>query len=391
MNIKIRSEVELISKDIIEWRRHIHSHPELGLDLPITAKFVSDKLSSWGIDVQTEVGVSGVVGTLNEDKSGSIIALRADMDALPIQETGDVPYKSKNDGVMHACGHDGHTAMLLGAAKIISEKREMLNGSVKFIFQPGEEGYFGAKHMINDGCLNGVDEIYGIHLWNYQPFGEVGVKSGPILAAADKFKIIINGIGGHGAAPQGTVDAIVVGAHLVNAFQTIVSRNTNPIESAVVTVGKFHGGNNFNIISDSVELVGTTRAYKEDVREMIIKKMKDIVSGTEKMFGANIELEYQKGYPPTINNTSAYEKLLSSAQKIVGENGKEPYLSMGAEDFSYFANEIPGCFFFVGSASPDREPLSVPHHCSHFDIDERALLVGSSIFLQLIEDLLITG
>jgi len=391
MNIKIRSEVELISKDIIEWRRHIHSHPELGLDLPITAKFVSDKLSSWGIDVQTEVGVSGVVGTLNEDKSGSIIALRADMDALPIQETGDVPYKSKNDGVMHACGHDGHTAMLLGAAKIISEKREMLNGSVKFIFQPGEEGYFGAKHMINDGCLNGVDEIYGIHLWNYQPFGEVGVKSGPILAAADKFKIIINGIGGHGAAPQGTVDAIVVGAHLVNAFQTIVSRNTNPIESAVVTVGKFHGGNNFNIISDSVELVGTTRAYKEDVREMIIKKMKDIVSGTEKMFGANIELEYQKGYPPTINNTSAYEKLLSSAQKIVGENGKEPYLSMGAEDFSYFANEIPGCFFFVGSAPLDREPLSVPHHCSHFDIDERALLVGSSIFLQLIEDLLITG
>jgi len=386
MNIKIRSEIELISKDIIEWRRHIHSYPELGLDLPITAKFVSDKLSSWGIDVQTEVGVSGVVGTINEDKSGPMIALRADMDALPIQETGDVTYKSKNNGVMHACGHDGHTAMLLGAAKVISEKREMFNGSVKFIFQPGEEGYFGAKHMINDGCLNGVDEIYGIHLWNYQPFGEVGVKSGPILAAADKFKIIINGIGGHGAAPQGTVDAIVVGAHLVNTFQTIVSRNTNPIESAVVTVGKFHGGDNFNIISDFAELVGTTRAYKEDIREMIIKKMKDIVSGTEEMFGANIELDYQKGYPPTINNKSAYEKLFLSAQKIVGENRKEPYLSMGAEDFSYFANEIPGCFFFVGSAPLDREPLSVPHHCSHFDIDERALLVGSSIFLQLIED-----
>ncbi len=386
MNIKIRSEIELISKDIIEWRRHIHSYPELGLDLPITAKFVSDKLSSWGIDVQTEVGVSGVVGTINEDKSGPMIALRADMDALPIQETGDVTYKSKNNGVMHACGHDGHTAMLLGAAKVISENREMFNGSVKFIFQPGEEGYFGAKHMINDGCLNGVDEIYGIHLWNYQPFGEVGVKSGPILAAADKFKIIINGIGGHGAAPQGTVDAIVVGAHLVNAFQTIVSRNTNPIESAVVTVGKFHGGDNFNIISDFAELVGTTRAYKEDIREMIIKKMKDIVSGTEEMFGANIELDYQKGYPPTINNKSAYEKLFLSAQKIVGENRKEPYLSMGAEDFSYFANEIPGCFFFVGSAPLDREPLSVPHHCSHFDIDERALLVGSSIFLQLIED-----
>ena len=390
MSINIKPEIEAIFKNIIEWRRHIHTYPELGMELPETARFVAKKLISWGIDVETEIGISGVTGDL-KGNIGPTIALRADMDALPIQETGDVPFKSVYDGVMHACGHDGHTAILLGAAKILSQKKEKLNGSVRFIFQPGEEGHFGAKHMIKDGCLRGVDEIYGIHLWNYQPYGEVGVKPGPILAAADKFTITIKGIGGHGAAPQGTVDAIVVGSHLVSAFQTIVSRNTNPIDSAVVTIGKFQSGNNFNIIADTAELIGTIRAYKEEVRELIINKMGDIISGTEKMFGATIKMDYIKGYPPTVNSENTYEKLISSARKIVGENAKEPYLSMGAEDFSYYANEIPGCFFFVGSAHLDREPMSVPHHCSHFDIDERALLVGSSIFVQLIEDLLEVG
>ena len=216
----------------------------------------------------------------------------------------------------------------------------------------------------------------------------MGVKPGPILAAADKFTINIKGVGGHGAAPQGTVDAIVVGSHLIGAFQTIVSRNTNPIDSAVVTIGKFQSGNNFNIIADTAELIGTTRAYREEVRELVINKMGDIISGTEKMLGATIEMDYLKCYPPTVNSEDTYEKLISSARKIVGGNAKEPYLSMGAEDFSYFANKIPGCFFFVGSSPLDREPMSVPHHCSHFDIDERALLVGSSIFVQLIEDLL---
>ena len=391
MTIKIDNEVNKISKNIIEWRRHIHTYPELGMELPKTAEFVAEKLSTWGIDVQTEIGISGVVGKIKGSESGPTIALRADMDALPMQETSNVPYRSKHQNIMHACGHDGHTAMLLGAAKVLSQNKEHLKGSVRFIFQPGEEGYFGAKHMIQDGCLEGVDEIYGIHLWNYQPYGEVGVKPGPILAAADKFIINVKGVGGHGAAPQGTVDAVVVGSHLVNSFQSIVSRNTNPIESAVVTVGKFQSGNNFNIISDTAELIGTTRAYKEEVREMIVEKMNDIISGTEKMFGAESRMDYQKGYPPTVNADLPYKNIMSAAQKIVGENAREPYLSMGAEDFSYFANEIPGCFFFVGSAPLDREPLSVPHHCSHFDIDERALLVGSSIFVQVVQDLLINN
>jgi len=387
MTIQIRPEIEGLKDTIISTRRDIHQHPELAFDEHRTSKLVAGRLKSMGIDVQTGVGKTGVVGTLKGNE-GQTIALRADMDALPIQETGDVPFKSVHDGVMHACGHDGHTAILLGAAKMLSQKKEKLNGSVRFIFQPGEEGHFGAKHMINDGCLSGVDEIYGIHLWNYQPYGEVGVKPGPILAAADKFTITIKGVGGHGAAPQGTVDAIVVGSYLVSAFQTIVSRNTNPIDSAVVTIGKFQSGNNFNIIADTAELIGTIRAYKEEVRELVINKMGDIISGTEKMFGATIKMDYIKGYPPTVNAENTYEKLISSARKIVGDNAKEPYLSMGAEDFSYYANEIPGCFFFVGSAPLDREPMSVPHHCSHFDIDERALLVGASIFAQLIEDLL---
>ena len=389
MTVKINKDVSEISKNIIDWRRHIHAYPELGMELPMTADFVSEKLESWGMDVHTKIGKSGVVGIVRGYESGPTIALRADMDALPIQETGSVSYKSKHDGIMHACGHDGHTAMLLGAAKILSKKKSMLKGTLKFIFQPGEEGYFGAKHMIEDGCLKGVDEIYGIHLWNYQPYGEVGVKPGPILAAADKFFINIRGIGGHGAAPQGTVDAVVVGSYLVNLFQTIVSRNTNPIDSAVVTVGKFKSGNNFNIIADTAELIGTTRAYKEEVREMIIHRMKDIISGAEKLFGAKIDMDYQRGYPPTINADTPYKNVMSVSKKIVGDSAKEPYLSMGAEDFSYFANQVPGCFFFVGSAPLDREPLSVPHHCSHFDIDERALLVGSSIFVELVEDLLI--
>ena len=311
------------------------------------------------------------------------------MDALPIQETSDIPYKSVHNGVMHACGHDGHTAMLLGAAEIISKFQDTLNGTVKFIFQPAEEGEGGARFMIEDGCLDGVDEIYGIHVWSYQKYGTIGVKEGPILAAADAFTITIEGKGGHGAAPQGTVDAIVVASHLVTTLQTIVSRNTNPLESTALTVGKISGGHNFNVIADTVELKGTARAYTEENRQMIKKRLNEIIEGVGSTYGAKIEMDYWDGYPPTVNHKVPVEKLVRSAGKIVGEGVGFPYLSMGGEDFSYYTQKIPGCFFFVGSTPPDQKPMSVPHHCSHFNIDERALLVGSSIYVQLIEDLLI--
>ncbi|HDY74999.1 MAG TPA: amidohydrolase [Candidatus Marinimicrobia bacterium] len=389
MNINIRKEVEKISDEIISIRRDIHKHPEVGFEVYRTANLVADRLNELGFNVRTGIGKTGIVADLKGSK-GPTIALRADMDALPLQEIGDSDFKSLNDGIMHACGHDGHTAMLLGAAQVLADKKDEIKGTVRFLFQPAEEGEGGARYMIEDGCLEGVDEVYGIHLWNYQKYGEVGVKKGPILAAADVFEIKIKGIGGHGAAPQGSVDAVVVSAHLITALQTIVSRNTNPLESTVVSIGMINGGYNFNVIADEVILNGTARAYTDDNRQLIKTRMKEIIDGIGQSFGAAIDFDYRDGYPPTINDAAAYEKLLVSAKKIVGDGAGYPYLSMGGEDFSYYAQKIPGCFFFVGSA-PENQPFrSVPHHCSHFDIDERALMVGTSIFVQLIEDQLMT-
>ena len=389
MSINIRPEVQQISENIITTRRDIHKHPELSFKEFRTAKLVAEKLNSLGILVKEGVGKTGVVGDLKGDLDGPTIALRADMDALPIQETGDVSYKSINDGIMHACGHDAHVAMLLGTAEIISQQKHLLKGCVRFIFQPAEEGLGGARFMIADGALDGVDQIYGAHVWNYQQSGTIGIRTGPFMAAADEFEMTINGKGGHGAAPQGTQDAIVIASHLIQTFQTIVSRNTNPIDSTVVTVGKINGGYNFNIIADKVTLSGTTRAYTEENRQLVKSRMKEIILGTEQTFNCKIELDYKDGYPPTINEENCAKVVLNASQKIVGENAGEPYLSMGAEDFSYFLNEKPGAFFFVGSAPKDREPMSTPHHCSHFDIDENALLIGTSTFVQIIEDLLI--
>lgn len=391
MKINIRSEVKKISEEIISIRRDIHKHPELGFEVHRTAELVSKHLNNLGFDVSTGIGKTGVIGDLIGNNDGPTIALRADMDALPIQETSNLPYSSVNEGVMHACGHDGHTAMLLGAATVLKQFQDSLNGNVRFIFQPAEEGDGGARYMIEDGCLDCVDEIYGIHLWNYQKYGEVGVKEGPILAAADVFSITIKGVGGHGAAPQGTVDAILVSAHLITALQSIVSRNTNPLESTVITVGQINGGHNFNVIADEIVLTGTARSYTEENRQLIKNRMQEIVSGIAKTFSAEIDFTYTEGYPPTINDEAPFKKLMLSAKKIVGDKCGFPYLSMGGEDFSYYAQKIPGCFFFVGSAPSNQEFRSVPHHCSHFDIDENALLVGASIFVQLIEDQVINN
>lgn len=386
MSIKILPEVNAIKDEIIAHRRDFHEHPELGFKEHRTAKVIAEKLKSYGLDVKTGVGKTGVVGDLYGKKDGTTIALRADMDALPVQETSDISFKSQNDGVMHACGHDGHMAMLLGAAKILSQSKDRLRGNIRFIFQPAEEGQGGARYMIKDGCLENVDEIYGMHLWNFQPHGKIGVKSGPVMAAADIFDITVKGIGGHGAVPQGTVDAIVTASNLIMSLQTIISRNTDPLESTVLTVGEISGGHGFNVIADKVKLRGTTRAMTEENRQMIKTRMQEIIDGVAKASGAKIELDYQDGYPPTINNKNATQAIEKVAHKIVGNGCVEPCLTMGAEDFSYYLQKIPGCFFFIGSAPFDKGPMSVPHHCSHFDIDERALLVGTSVFVQLIFD-----
>jgi len=385
--MNIRSEIKDIEKNIIDWRRDFHQYPELGFDEHRTSKIIGEALKEMGLVPQMNVGKTGVTADLTFGE-GPTIALRADMDALPMQETSGLDFSSKHDGVMHACGHDGHMAMLLGAAKVLTQNGDSFNGTVRFIFQPAEEGAGGARYMIEDGCLDGVDEIYGIHVWNYQPVGEVGITDGPVLAAADMFEIKIKGIGGHGAAPQGTVDAVVVSSHLVQALQTIVSRNTNPLESTVVTIGTINGGHNFNIIADEVTLSGTARAYTEENRNLIKTRMTEIIDGVAKTFGAEISFDYEDGYPPTINHTDPANKVLKAAERVVGEKAGMPYLSMGGEDFSYYLQKIPGCFFFVGSAPNDQKLFETPHHCSHFTMDERALLVGPSIYLNLVDDLL---
>ena len=385
MKIKIREEIKNIKDEIYTIRRHFHRYPELSFKEFNTAETISQHLNNLGISHKKSVGKTGIVGEINFGP-GPTIALRADMDALPIQEENNLDYKSLNDGVMHACGHDGHMAILLGAANALSKNSKLKKGTVRFIFQPAEEGLGGAKYMIEDGCLDKVDEIYGLHLWNYQLYGEVGIKDGPVMASADLFDIEVSGKGGHGATPQGTIDAIVVASNLVTMLQTIVSRNTNPLESTVLSIGKIKGGHNFNIISDRVHMSGTTRAYTEENRTMIKQRMKEVIEGVSKSFSADIKLNYKDGYPPTVNHSSQVEKVLEAANSVVASGAKNPYLSMGGEDFSYYLQNKPGCFFFVGSAPNENEILSTPHHCSHFNIDERALLIGASVYLNLIEN-----
>jgi amidohydrolase len=383
----IRSEIKKIENEIVKWRRDFHKYPELSFEEHLTSKKIGEELKKMGMNPKMKIGKTGIVSDLKFGE-GPIIALRADMDALPMQEKSNLSFKSKHEGIMHACGHDAHMAMLLGVAKTLSEYKKDLKGTVRFIFQPAEEGKGGARYMINDGCLEGVKEIYGLHVWNYQPVGEIGVKEGPVMAAADMFYIKVKGVGGHGAAPQGTVDSIVVSAHLIQALQTIVSRNINPLDNAVITVGKINGGNNFNIIADEVLIEGTARSYTEGNRTLIKSKMNQIIEGISNTYGAKINFEYEDGYPPTINDLNCSAKVLKAAKSVVGDKASSPYLSMGGEDFSYYLQKIPGCFFFVGSAPNPTKLFETPQHCSHFDIDEKSLLIGPSVFLNLVDNIL---
>ena len=354
--MNIRQEIINIKDSIIHWRRDFHQYPELAFNEYRTGDVIAKELRSMGLEPKEKVGKTGVTADL-KCGDGPVIAIRADMDALPIEETSGLDFSSKNKGVMHACGHDGHMAMLLGAAKILSENRNKYNGTVRFIFQPAEEGEGGARYMIDDGCLNGVDEIYGIHVWNYQPVGEVGIKDGPVLAAADMFDIKVRGIGGHGAAPQGTVDTIVVSSHLVQALQTIVSRNTNPLESTVITVGKINGGHNFNVISEEVSMSGTARAYTKK-RKLIKQRMEEVIDGIAKTYNAEIILDYKDGYPPTINHSEPTKKVLEAANRIV-ERKQACHIFLWEERILLIIYKKFQVVSFVGSAPNEKELLKL--------------------------------
>ncbi len=387
----IHPAIAKLEKRIIALRRRFHQHPELSFQEVETARSILAEIKGLNLEVRHPVAQTGIVAVLRNG-NGPCIALRADMDALPIQETGDRPYKSVNDGVMHACGHDGHMAILLGALLALENRRDLWRGTLKFIFQPAEEGSAGARQMVEEGVLKEpkVKAIFGLHLWNYQDFGTIGVTAGPVTAAADRFTITVKGTGGHGAMPQGTVDAVTVAAQLVMSLQSIVSRNVNPLESGVVTIGQIHGGTNFNILADEVTLTGTARAYREEERQLIKSRIKAICEGTAASHGAAIELDYQDGYPPTVNDPAMTDVVAQAARQVVGDGVGEPFRSMVGEDMSYYLQEIPGCFFFLGSAKAGHK-VPVPHHSAHFDFDERALAVGASVFVEIIQALLPPG
>ncbi|AFY58884.1 amidohydrolase [Rivularia sp. PCC 7116] len=388
---RVRLDIRSLHPRIIEWRRIIHQKPELAFKEELTSKFISQKLQEWGIEHQTGIAETGVVAIIKGSKKGEsnrVLAIRADMDALPVSELNEVSYKSQHDGIMHACGHDGHTAIALGTAYYLQQHRDIFTGTVKIIFQPAEEGPGGAKPMIEAGVLKNpdVDAIIGLHLWNNLPLGTIGVRSGALMAAVESFRCTILGKGGHGAMPHQTVDSVVVAAQVVNALQTIVSRNVSPIDSAVVTVGELHAGTKGNIIADTARMSGTVRYFDPDFEGFIQERVKQIIAGICQINGASYDLEYWGLYPPTINNQEMAELVRSVAQEVVETPlGVVPECqTMGGEDMSYFLQEVPGCYFFLGSANPQKD-LAYPHHHPRFNFDETALAMGVEMFVRCVE------
>lgn len=364
--------------EMVEIRRYLHQHPELSFQEVNTAKYIADFYKNLGIEVRENVGGNGVVARIKGTKPGSTVALRADFDALPIQEENDVPYKSLVPGVMHACGHDGHTATLLVLAKVLNEIKDELSGEFVMIHQHAEEyAPGGAIAMIKDGCLEGVDVIFGTHLWSPVPYGVITYRKGPIMAAADRFEVTIQGFGGHGAQPHKTKDAIVVASQLVLNLQQIVSRRVNPIDSAVISVGSFVSNNAFNVIADSAKIIGTVRTFNEEVRDFIEEEIEKVVKGTCYGSDCTYEYLYDRGYPAVVNHDDETDFLVSSAKLVKDiESIQEAEPEMGGEDFAYYLQHVKGSFFFTG-AKPDGVDTPYPHHHPKFDINEKALLVAA--------------
>ncbi len=377
---RLRDEIDEILPGVIADRRHLHQHPELGFHEVETARFVTERLRALGVDeIRTGIAQTGVTGLIRGGRgAGKTVLLRADMDALPIQEENAVDYRSQHDGVMHACGHDAHTAMLLGVGRLLQERRDAFAGTVKLLFQPAEEGGGGAKVMIDEGVLDDpkVDAAFGQHVAQEVPLGLVELRPGPAMASSDSFTVVIQGKGGHGARPQATIDPIAVGAQIVVAMQTIVSRELDPTQEGVVTVGAFRAGEAHNVIPDTAELRGTVRSFTPENRQMLAERIEAMVRGIAAAMRAEVDFRYRFGYPPTVNEPAMTELVRGVAGEVVGpERVIDGPLHMGAEDFSYFLERVPGCFWFVGSRNEDKG-LVWGHHHPRFDIDEQALAVG---------------
>ena len=381
----IVNRVADLHADITEWRRDLHMHPELQYDVHRTAGSVAEKLKAFGCDeVVTGLGRTGVVGVIRGKKGvpGKTIGLRADMDALPIEEANDLPYKSTVAGKMHACGHDGHTAMLLGAARYLTETRNF-SGTAVVIFQPAEEGGGGGKAMVDDGLMDrfGIEEVFGMHNYPGMPVGAFGIRPGPVMAAADALTIDIQGVGAHAARPHFGVDPVLVGAQIINALQSVVSRNVDPLKSAVVSICMFRAGNTDNVIPQTVQLRGTARSLAPEVRDLLEKRLPVVVESTATAYGAKAKLTYKRGYPVLVNHDKQTEFAASVASQIAGQDKVDTGLPpmMGAEDFSFMLNARPGAFIWIGNGA------SAGLHHPSYNFNDEAIPFGTSYWVKLVE------
>lgn len=371
----------------IDMRREFHMYPELSMNEVRTAKRIKEELTKIGVPFES-IGESGVVATIKGKNEGKTIALRADIDALEVNEVRDTLYKSKNEGVMHACGHDAHGAMLLGAAHVLNEIKDEFNGTVKLMFQPAEEIAQGAKSLIEGGALNGVDEVFGMHVMGNFPSGKIAVGEGPRMASADMFRIKVKGVGGHGSMPNYGVDALVAASAIVMNLQTVVSREVSPMESAVVSVGKLVSGTRFNVIADEAIMEGTTRCFSYEVREQLPAAMERIIKSTAASYRAEAELEYNFLTAPTINNKESTERAKKAIEKIMsGDAIMEMPKMAGSEDFSEYLEKVPGTFAIVGTANKEKDTCYSNHH-PMFDIDEDMLVNGVALHVQYAFDYL---
>jgi amidohydrolase len=372
--------------EMTEWRHELHKHPETAYEEFWTSDYVAQQLESFDIEIDRGMAGTGVIGTLKgRSDNGKAIALRADMDALDIKENTGLNYASINPGKMHACGHDGHTTMLLGAAKYLAETRNF-DGTVHFIFQPAEENEGGAKRMVEEGLFEKfpVQTVWGMHNWPGMPVGTIAAKEGPMMAAYDRFDIEVKGTGGHGAMPHMGVDPVLVGSHIVTALQSIASRNINAMDAVVLSVTQFHGGDAYNVIPDVITLAGTVRTFSLAVQDEVEPRMQQIIDGVCAGFGASANLHYQRGYPPTVNNADATKVAAAVAADVVGENSvmHDPTPCMGSEDFAFMLLEKPGSYIWIGNgpAQPEQQL-----HNPGYNFNDEVLPIGASYWSRLVE------
>ena len=390
---RLKSDIDELVPDMVALRRDLHEHPELAFEEVRTSGIVAQRLRALGLEVQTGVARTGVVGLLRGGASkpgAKTIAIRADMDALPVPELNEIDYRSIVDGKMHACGHDGHTSIALAVADVLSKRRAELTGDVKFIFQPAEETIGGAKPMVQEGAMEGVDGIIGLHLMSDYATGRVGVRTGTVFASADKFLLTVRGKGGHAAMPDTAVDPIVIAAYIITALQTLISRETSPFSPAVITIGKVEAGIAFNIIPETAELHGTMRAYSEEHREKMLRRIREVAMGVASAMGATCDVKAFDGCPPCTNDGAMTELVQQAAVASVGadkvDNGEE-VMTTGSDDMAAFLNTVPGCYFIVG-AKNEAKGAKYPLHHPRFNVDEDAMPIGVEVLTRAALDFL---